>query len=71
MKAPRPGQLFGSPSDLAGGPRETLVKFGANLSFGWPFIADSEPKQPDFGPKTMDFEGSKARATFWWTSTTG
>ena len=24
-----------------------------------------------FGPKTMDFEGSKARATFWWTSTSG
>ena len=55
MKAPRPGQLFGSPSDLAGGPRETLVKFGANLSFGWRFEADSVRFRADFGP----FSGRK------------
>ena len=43
-----PTQLFGSPSDLAGGPRETLEKFGANLSRGWPFIAH-------FGAETARF----------------
>ena len=30
-----------------------------------------KPIRSDFGPKTMDFEGFKARATFWWTSTSG